>query len=168
MSGITTEEMRARAEDVFAELSGYLSETNLLRNLAASHYAGDLAHVYNVVNTIHPFREGNGRTQREFVTALAREAGYDVNWTRVNGWVNDRASEAARAGDMRPMETMFARIVTLAADRPPAIVRLPGAVNAAYPSGAQKATDRSAGANAADYRRGYQTPGRGPAMDREG
>jgi hypothetical protein len=44
----------------------------------------------------------------------------------------------------------------------------PGAVNAAYPSGAQKATDRSAGANAADYRRGYQTPGRGPAMDREG
>jgi len=83
MSGITTEEMRARAEDVFAELSGYLSETNLLRNVAASQYAGDLAHVYNVVNTIHPFREGNGRTQREFVTALAREAGYDVNWTRV-------------------------------------------------------------------------------------
>ena len=65
------------------------------------------------------------------MTALAREAGYDVNWTRVNGWVNDRASEAARAGDKRPMETMFARIVTLAADRPPATVRLPGAVQPA-------------------------------------
>jgi cell filamentation protein len=35
------------------------------------------------LNTIHPFREGNGRTQREFIRELAAEAGHRINWNRV-------------------------------------------------------------------------------------
>lgn len=117
----------------FGQLSEYLATNNLLRDVPANEYAGDLARVYNVVNTVHPFREGNGRTQREFVSALAREAGYELNWSRIQGWTNDRASEAARAGDLRPMEAMFARIVTRPTQPTPGVVRLPDAVNAAYP-----------------------------------
>lgn len=36
------------------------------------------------INHLHPFREGNGRTQREFIRCLALNAGFDLNWSRVN------------------------------------------------------------------------------------
>ena len=35
-----------------------------------------LAEILDSVNYLHPFREGNGRAQREFVRALAIEGGY--------------------------------------------------------------------------------------------
>jgi len=43
----------------------------------AGFYLGEL-------NTLHPFREGNGRTQREFIHELALEAGYTLDWSRVS------------------------------------------------------------------------------------
>jgi len=39
----------------------------------AAHYLGEL----------HPFREGNGRTQREFLSHLAHAAGYYIAWEKV-------------------------------------------------------------------------------------
>ena len=35
--------------------------------------------------TLHSFREGNGRTQRAFLTQLIRSAGHDLNWSEVDG-----------------------------------------------------------------------------------
>jgi cell filamentation protein len=35
---------------------------------------------YVEMNIAHPFREGNGRTQRVFLTELIRNAGYDINF----------------------------------------------------------------------------------------
>jgi cell filamentation protein len=35
------------------------------------------------INVLHPFREGNGRTQREFIRSLALFNGYDLSWKRV-------------------------------------------------------------------------------------
>ena len=40
---------------------------------------------YVEMNSAHPFREGNGRTQRAFLTQLIRNAGYDINWAEVDG-----------------------------------------------------------------------------------
>jgi cell filamentation protein len=44
---------------------------------------GDLAHklaeLLDVINFLHPFREGNGRTQREFLRLLALEKGWNLN-----------------------------------------------------------------------------------------
>ena len=42
----------------------------------AAYYLGEL-------NALHPFREGNGRAQRMFLSALARAAGFDLAWERV-------------------------------------------------------------------------------------
>ena len=33
---------------------------------------------------IHPFREGNGRTIREFVRCFALKCGYSIDWSLVN------------------------------------------------------------------------------------
>jgi cell filamentation protein len=38
-----------------------------------------LAEILDVVNFLHPFREGNGRTQREFTRVLALEKGFVLN-----------------------------------------------------------------------------------------
>lgn len=42
-----------------------------------------LAYYMAEINVLHPFREGNGRTQREFIRSLALFNGYDLSWKRV-------------------------------------------------------------------------------------
>jgi len=34
------------------------------------------------INMIHPFREGNGRAQREFIRCLALKAGFILDWSK--------------------------------------------------------------------------------------
>ena len=41
--------------------------------------AEHLAVLLDSINYLHPFREGNGRTQREFIRVLALEKGYNLN-----------------------------------------------------------------------------------------
>ena len=43
---------------------------------AIAHHLADLL---DSINYLHPFREGNGRTQREFLRTLALEKGYTLN-----------------------------------------------------------------------------------------
>ncbi|MCL2767728.1 MAG: Fic family protein [Synergistaceae bacterium] len=38
-----------------------------------------LAEILDAVNYLHPFRDGNGRTQREFLSLLAKEKGWMLN-----------------------------------------------------------------------------------------
>ena len=44
-----------------------------------SKIAASLATLLDSINYLHPFREGNGRTQREFIRVLALEKGYTLN-----------------------------------------------------------------------------------------
>jgi len=41
--------------------------------------AKKLAAILDALNHLHPFREGNGRAQREFIRTLALEKGYQIN-----------------------------------------------------------------------------------------
>lgn len=43
------------------------------------HLAQKLAEILDHINYLHPFREGNGRTQREFLRLLALEKGLTLN-----------------------------------------------------------------------------------------
>ena len=40
----------------------------------------NLAYVMAELNIIHPFREGNGRSVREFIRLMAKRVGCDLNW----------------------------------------------------------------------------------------
>ena len=55
-----------------------------LENLPFEDFAKRIAEFYNDVNYIHPFREGNGRTQRIYFTQLIRYCGYDINFSEVD------------------------------------------------------------------------------------
>ena len=54
-----------------------------LKGLATATFASRAAYYFGELNSIHPFREGNGRTQREFIRELGGEAGYRINWIHV-------------------------------------------------------------------------------------
>lgn len=46
--------------------------------------AQKLAEILDTINFLHPFREGNGRTQREFIRLLALEKGLNLNLNPAN------------------------------------------------------------------------------------
>lgn len=92
----------------FAELA----DENQLRGLDRDRFVERLAHHYDQVNYLHPFREGNGRTQRIFWTQIAAGAGYDLDWSKVTGAQNDQASrDAMERRDFTGLRTMFDQIV---------------------------------------------------------
>jgi len=60
-----------------------LASEGYLKALGAGAFADRAASYLGALNTLHPFREGNGRTQREFIRGLALEAGHKLDWSRV-------------------------------------------------------------------------------------
>lgn len=42
------------------------------------------AYYLREINALHPFREGNGRVQREFINHLAYKNGYFIEWKNVS------------------------------------------------------------------------------------
>ena len=60
------------------------------------------------INAIHPFRDGNGRTQREFIRELAVQAGFVIDWSRVTREQMTAASlESFRTGDSTEMAALI-------------------------------------------------------------
>lgn len=66
-----------------------------------------MTHHLGEVNAIHPFREGNGRTQRVFFEQLAKDAGFRIEWQRMNPGRNVEASVAIMRGNAEPMRAML-------------------------------------------------------------
>lgn len=90
-----------------------LNADNNLRGMARDRFVERLAYHYDGFNYIHPFREGNGRTQRIFWNRIARDAGWLLDWRPVHGIVNDEASRAGyEDNDLQPLREMFDQIVT--------------------------------------------------------
>jgi cell filamentation protein len=88
------------------------AKENYLRDLGKDEFVKRIAHYYDQLNYIHPFREGNGRTQRVFWSRVARDAGYEINWDGVAGNENDEASkQAAENMDLSGLVAMFRKIV---------------------------------------------------------
>jgi cell filamentation protein len=65
-----------------------------LRTLNGPAFAGRAGFFLGEINAVHPFREGNGRTQREFIRQLAAKAGLTVDWSRIT---RDQMTAASRA-----------------------------------------------------------------------
>lgn len=61
-----------------------LKNENYLLNLDKEMLAKRLSYYMAELNVLHPFREGNGRTIREFIRELAIKNGYELNLTKVD------------------------------------------------------------------------------------
>lgn len=62
------------------ELFSRLKDRDWLRGLDADAFAPQAAHCLSELNVIHPFREGNGRTQMTFLSLLALRAGHPLDF----------------------------------------------------------------------------------------
>ncbi|MFZ2126522.1 MAG: Fic family protein [Candidatus Microsaccharimonas sp.] len=93
------EHIVAYASDLFTQLE----QEKYLKGLVEGDFIERFSHYYSEVNILHPFREGNGRTQRAFFTLLARYNGYHVAWDQMNQNDNIAASIAAYNGDEGPL-----------------------------------------------------------------
>jgi cell filamentation protein len=88
-----------------------LHREKLLQGLDRAAFISRLTHYLGEINAIHPFREGNGRTQRAFFEQLARDAGFTLSWQRLDAARNIEASAAIMRGDAEPMRKMLEELV---------------------------------------------------------
>jgi len=101
------EHIVADADELFA----WLARANHLRGLARAAFVDGLTELLSDLNALHPFRDGNGRTQRAFVGQLARDAGHPVHWVAMDAAENTAASKAAHEGDNDALRLLLDRLV---------------------------------------------------------
>jgi cell filamentation protein len=93
-------------------LFNQLATERHLVGLDHTHFATRVAHYLSEINVLHPFREGNGRTQRAFLAQLAREAGWHIDWASITAEQNISASIAGFNGDESLLIDLLATAVT--------------------------------------------------------
>lgn len=89
-----------------------LTRAAFLRGLRWTDFATAAGQIMGDVNYVHPFREGNGRTQLFYLAQLAEQAGHPIDLTRLSSrrWI--AASRAAHGGDYGLMGSEIARALT--------------------------------------------------------
>lgn len=97
-------------EDEAQRIFDGLYRANRFRDWARPEFASSAGHLLVELNNLHPFREGNGRTQRTFVEALARQAGHNVHFDVVSQERMIRASVLSTSGDRSMMIRLFEEI----------------------------------------------------------
>jgi cell filamentation protein len=98
-------------ESAAAEIFRALHGEGLLRGLPRDAFIERLTYYLGEVNAVHPFREGNGRAQRAFFEQLASEAGFILDWQRLDADRNVAASAAIMGGDSAPMRKMLDELI---------------------------------------------------------
>lgn len=71
-------------ESELKRLLDTLKKENYLQNLDKTSFSERLAYYMAELNVLHPFREGNGRTTREFIRQLALKNNYYLNFNSVS------------------------------------------------------------------------------------
>ncbi|MBO4495189.1 MAG: Fic family protein [Clostridiales bacterium] len=71
-------------ESIAHSIFGLLAEKNYFKNDSFDEFVDDIVDLYIQTNMLHPFREGNGRAQRAFLTHLIRNCGYDIQFSKTD------------------------------------------------------------------------------------
>jgi cell filamentation protein, protein adenylyltransferase len=93
------------------ELFSWLARAEHLRGRDRDTFVDDLTELYADLNALHPFRDGNGRTQRAFLGQLALDVGHPIHWTDMDPAENVAASKAAHEGDNDPLRVLLDGLV---------------------------------------------------------
>lgn len=89
----------------------WLAEQKFLRRLDADVFAAKGAHFLSELNVIHPFRDGNGRTQMVFFGILAVRAEYHLDLEQLRPEVFLAAMIAAFNGDEAPLAAQIRQLI---------------------------------------------------------
>jgi cell filamentation protein len=88
-----------------------LVDADILAGLSRDAFAKQAAGIVGDVNYVHPFRDGNGRTQLLYLEQLAEQAGHLLDLIRLDParWL--AASRRAHRGDYDAMATEIGRVI---------------------------------------------------------
>lgn len=85
-----------------------LAKEQSLKGLETTGFSERAAYYLSELNALHPFREGNGRAQREFINHLAHRNGYIIDWTGIDPAAMEQASiDAFHRGDTTKLATFI-------------------------------------------------------------
>lgn len=110
-------QFRRFIETGMADVHRRLVAQAFLRGLSREDFAQRAGEVLGDVNYVHPFREGNGRTQLQYLLQLAEQAGHRLDVLRLDkqAWMD--ASREAHLGRYEAMARCIA--ATIPSDRDP-------------------------------------------------
>jgi len=100
--------IEAQAEKLFEKLRN----EKYLAALSGEQLPLRLAYYLSEINVIHPFREGNGRTQRLFIEYLAETNGYLVDFSNVSSEEMILACDAAFGCEYGQINALMKRITS--------------------------------------------------------
>ena len=86
---------------------GAIRRDNYLEGLDYDQFVKRLAYHFSEINALHPFREGNGRSQREFIRELALYNHYAIDFSNATGKEMLDASVDAFLCRYEKMEALF-------------------------------------------------------------
>ena len=101
-------QFRQYIETGMADICRRIKAHDYLKNLPADQFADIAGEIIGDINYVHPFREGNGRTQMQYLKQLAEQAGHSIDLTAIekDAWME--ASQKAHLGDYQPMSRCIA------------------------------------------------------------
>lgn len=99
-------------ETGMADVHRRIVEGNRLQGLNPDQFAAKAGEIIGDINHVHPFREGNGRTQLQYLSQLAEQAGHPIDLRKIDreAWIdasirsNDGDHDAMRASVRGAME----------------------------------------------------------------
>jgi len=94
-----------------SEVTERLQHLNYLKGLNSKEFVKISANLFAEVNIVHPFREGNGRSQREFFRNLALVNGFDLNWSNVTDKEMINASIQSTIDSNEGLEKIFDNVL---------------------------------------------------------
>lgn len=84
-----------------------LKVENYFKDLEKEQFIKSTASFLNGLNILHPFREGNGRTQRLFMELLTQNAGHELDLSMVGKSVTIQASILGAKGQLVGFEKII-------------------------------------------------------------
>lgn len=84
-------------------------EQNLKGSNSINDFGESLGKFLGSVNNIHPFAEGNGRTQRLYISKVANKLDFQVNWEKISNEAMKEASIKAHENDFKSVIKLITR-----------------------------------------------------------
>jgi len=109
--GVSTFCYPANIEREMRRLFRRLRQQHYLRDLSTADFVQETAHFLSELNAIHPFREGNGRTQLTFLALLSERAGLPLDLDRLDPRAMLAAMIASFNGDDTPLGAIIQSLV---------------------------------------------------------
>lgn len=101
-----------RFDIAFQYVDNLILEYRKIKKTNRTEIANKLAEILDNINQLHPFREGNGRTQREFLRLLALEKGFILNLNPPdNKNVYERYMKGAIESDVKILTELILELI---------------------------------------------------------